>query len=61
MAVRRKYATEFKHEAVQLARSSAQPATQITCDLDLDPNMLSRWYREMGSIGNKASKVRASP
>ena len=61
MATRRKYATEFKHEAVQLVRSSTQPASQIARDLGLDPNMLSRWCREMGSIGNKAFQGQGKP
>ena len=61
MAVRRKYTREFKQEAVELVRSSTQPANQIARDLGLDPNMLSRWCREMGSIGNKAFQGQGKP
>lgn len=61
MAVRRKYTREFKQEAVQLVRSADVSASQIACDLGIDPNMLSRWCREMGSIGNKAFQGQGKP
>ncbi len=61
MATRRKYTREFKQEAVQLVRSTDVPASQIARDLGLDPNMLSRWCREMGSIGNKAFQGQGKP
>ena len=61
MAVRRKYTREFKQEAVQLVRSTDVPASQIARDLGLDPNMLSRWCGEMGSIGNKAFQGQGKP
>lgn len=61
MAVRRKYTREFKQEAVQLVRSADVPVSQIARDLGIDPNMLSRWCREMGSIGNKAFQGQGKP
>jgi transposase len=61
MAVRRKYTREFKQEAVQLVRSADVPASRIARDLGIDPNMLSRWCREMGSIGNKAFQGQGKP
>ncbi|SEA73521.1 transposase [Nitrosospira multiformis] len=61
MATRRKYAAEFKQEAVQLVRSANVPASQIARDLGIDPNMLSRWCREMDSVGNKAFQGQGRP
>lgn len=54
MAKRRKYSAEFKHEAVGLARSSSLPVSQIARDLGLNPNMLTRWCRELSTVGSKA-------
>ncbi len=61
MAMRRKYAAEFKQEAVQLVRSANVPASRIARDLGIDPNMLSRWCREMGSAGKKAFQGQGRP
>ena len=61
MATRRKYAAEFKQEAVQLVRSANVPASRIARDLGIDPNMLSRWCREMSSVGNKAFQGQGRP
>jgi len=44
-----------------LVRSSNVPASQVARDLEIDPNMLSRWCREMSSVGNKAFQGQGRP
>lgn len=46
MPKRRSYSPEYKHEAVQLVKTSQVSASQIARDLGINPNMLSRWCRE---------------
>lgn len=53
MATRRKFSREYKHEAVQLARSSDQSVSQVARDLDISPNLLTRWCRESADSGGK--------
>lgn len=53
MATRRKFSAEFKHEAVEVARSSAQSTSRVARDLGINPNLLTRWCRESGRAGNK--------
>lgn len=54
MATRRRFSAEYKQEAVELARSSNKTASQIARDLGIDPNMLSRWCRELETSPQKA-------
>jgi transposase len=53
MATRKKFSQEFKHEAVQLARNSEQPMSQVARDLGITPNLLTRWCRESATDGVK--------
>jgi len=54
MPRRRKYAVEFKREAVALVQSSDVPVSQIARDLGINGNMLNRWCREATQSGGKA-------
>jgi transposase len=54
MAKRKRYTQEFKQEAVRLARSRGESVSAVARDLGLNPNMLSRWCRELEADGAKA-------
>lgn len=47
MATRRRFSAEYKQQAVELARSGSKSVSQVARDLGIDPNMLSRWCREL--------------
>jgi transposase len=61
MATRRKYSQEFKHEAVQVARSSEQSMSQVARDLGISPNLLTRRCRESQADGIKAFPGQGKP
>ena len=54
MPRRRKYSAEFKREAVALANQPGVTKAQIGRYLDINPNMITRWQREMTANGSKA-------
>ncbi len=61
MAIRKKFSQEFKHEAVQVARSSQQSMSQVARDLGIGPNLLSRWCRELADRGSKVFPGNGKP
>ncbi len=61
MATKRKYSPEFKHEAVEMARSSEQSMSQVARDLGIGPNLLTRWCREAKQDGAKAFPGQGKP
>lgn len=61
MAKRRKFSAEYKREAVGLVQSSDKPISQVARDLGLNPNILSRWCRECGTVGDKAFAGQGKP
>ena len=54
MPRKRKYSAEFKREAVSLANQPGVTKAQIGRELDINPNMITRWQREMTANGSKA-------
>ncbi len=54
MQKRRKYSAEFKRDAVALANQPGVTKAQIGRELDINPNMITRWQRELSSNGAKA-------
>ena len=54
MSKRRKYSAEFKREAVTMANQPGVTKAQIGQELGINPNMLTRWQRELNASGSKA-------
>ena len=54
MPKRRNYSAEFKREAVALANQPGVTRAQIGRELDINPNMITRWQRELSANGSKA-------
>lgn len=54
MSKRRKYSAEFKQEAIAMANQPGVTKAQIGKELGINPNMLTRWERELSENGNKA-------
>ena len=44
---RRKFSGEFKVEAVRLVAEGGMSISQVAKDLDIRPNLLSRWKRQL--------------
>ena len=44
---RKKYTREFKEEAVKLVTEQGYQVSEAARNLEVHPNMLSRWKREM--------------
>lgn len=44
---RRRYAKEFKLEAVQLARESEKTVAEVARDLGVSPSLLHRWVQQL--------------
>lgn len=54
MRKRRNYSAEFKRNAVALASQRGATESQIERELDINPNMITRWQRELNANGSKA-------
>ena len=54
MEKRRRYSEEFKREAISFANQPGVTLAQVGRELGINPNMLSRWRRELEGHGEKA-------
>ena len=54
MATRRRYSREFKLEAVRMITEQGQSASEVARDLDIHPNLLRGWKRQLGKEGDQA-------
>lgn len=53
MPKRRNHSEEFKREAVAMAAQPGVTQAQVGRQLDINPNMLNRWRRELEANGSK--------
>ncbi len=51
MAGRRKFSREFKVEAVRMIRDGGLSLAEVARDLEIRPDMLRRWKRQVGEAG----------
>ena len=53
---KRRFSSEFKREAVQLARDSGKSITQVARELGLGVSLLAKWVREAQAAETKSGK-----
>lgn len=61
MSKRRKFSPEFKREAVKLTLQPGVCCSQITLEIGVTPNLLSRWKREVEATNDKAFQGSGNP
>jgi transposase len=49
---RKRYANEFKLEAVKLAEEGGRPVAQVACELGISQTVLHRWRKLYGARAN---------
>jgi transposase len=52
MPKRRIYSAEFKREAVSVANQPGVTKARIGRELEINPNMITRWQRELSTNGS---------
>jgi len=60
-ADRKQYSSEFKREAVRLVTEGGLSIAQVSRDLGLNDNMISRWKKEAEQNGEKAFPGQGHP
>lgn len=61
---RREFTPEFRREAVKLMNDrldEGQSLAQIGRDLELEPDLLRKWARDIGQWGVETSRIAADP
>lgn len=54
MTTRKKYTKEFKIDAISLVTEQGYKCAEAARSLDINPNVLSRWIRELGDKNDQA-------
>lgn len=54
MTTRKKYTKEFKIDAISLVTEHGYKCTEAARSLDINPNVLSRWVRELSDKNDQA-------
>ncbi|EOD8830733.1 transposase [Pseudomonas aeruginosa] len=58
MSTRKRYSPEFKREAIELVRSSGASCRQVSLEIGVAPNLLTRWVRGSQSDGERPFSAR---
>jgi len=53
---RRRFSQEFKQEAVRLAYESGRRLADVSRELDVRPDMIRRWRKQLSVTGSRASE-----
>ena len=61
MTKRTRYSQEFKREAVAMASQPGVTCRQVALEIGVNPNLLSRWKRELEEVPAKAFKGSGTP
>jgi len=61
MAKRRRFSEEFKREAVDLANQPGVTKAQVGRELGVNPNLLTRWSRQLQVAGAKSFPGQGHP
>jgi len=61
MTKRKRYSQEFKREAVAQANQPGVSCRQVALEIGVNPNLLTRWKRELEDVPAKAFKGSGTP
>ena len=61
MTKRRRYSQEFKREAVAQANQPGVSCRQVALEIGVNPNLLTRWKRELEAVPAQAFKGSGTP